>query len=166
MRLRMSSAFNCEWLLSKRIIALIVTATCAFLFASFAHAIDAAPEFSDPAMQARYQHLIGELRCLVCQNETIADSSVQLAGDLRREVRGLVAAGKSDDEIIKFLTDRYGDFVLYNPPFVARTWVLWLAPLFALLLGGIVIVTIIRRRTSLSLDIDGDASDSIEAKVK
>src|SRR6188472_1458828 len=89
----------------------IVTAALAMLLCGRALAIDSAPAFEDPVLLARYQHLTRELRCLVCQNETIADSNAPLAADLRRELRGLIAAGKTDDEVRKFLTDRYGDFV-------------------------------------------------------
>jgi cytochrome c-type biogenesis protein CcmH len=122
-----------------------------------AHAIDSAPAFDDPILQARYQKLTQELRCLVCQNETIADSNVQLAGDLRRELRGLLAAGKSDEEVLKFLTDRYGDFVLYRPPFIARTWVLWATPIVALLGACAIAFVIIKRRAQLPLDDDPEA---------
>ena len=116
----------------------------AILFASQALAID--PErLEDPALQHRYEQLVHQLRCLVCQNETIADSNATLASDLRREVREMMRAGKSDLEIRKFLTDRYGDFVLYLPPVTPRTWVLWAAPAL-LLLGGAAIATLVIRR--------------------
>ena len=105
-------------------------------WAGSAAAIEAERAFADPAMQARYEHLTRELRCLVCQNQTIADSNAGLAVDLRREVRELMEAGKSDDEIYKFLTDRYGDFVLYQPPVKPRTYLLWAAPVL-LVLGGL-----------------------------
>jgi cytochrome c-type biogenesis protein CcmH len=131
---------------------LILSVTLGLLFCGTAHAIDQAPAFDDPALLARYQHLTRELRCLVCQNETIADSNQQLAADLRRELRGLIAAGKTDAEIRKFLTDRYGDFVLYNPPFVVRTWILWLAPALALLGGCAIVIAVVRRRANLPLE--------------
>ncbi len=99
-------------------------------------AIDAAPAFSDPAMQARYEALTRELRCTVCQNQTIADSNATLAQDLRREVRRLMAEGKTDQEIRDFLTARYTDFVLYKPPVTPRTYLLWAAPVL-LLVGGL-----------------------------
>ena len=105
-------------------------------WAGAATAIEAEVAFADPAMQARYEQLTRELRCLVCQNQTIADSNAGLAVDLRREVRELMEAGKSDDEIYKFLTDRYGDFVLYQPPVKPRTYLLWAAPVL-LVLGGL-----------------------------
>lgn len=93
--------------------------------------------FTDPALEARYRVLISELRCLVCQNESLADSHATLAQDLRREVRGMLEAGQSDSAIKAFLTDRYGDFVLYRPPFNWSTALLWLGPLLLLLGAGV-----------------------------
>ena len=89
----------------------------------------------DPQIEQRMQALTQQLRCLVCQNETLADSRADLAEDLRREIREQMKAGKSDREIIAFLTQRYGDFVLYNPPVKATTYLLWFGP-FVLLFGG------------------------------
>jgi cytochrome c-type biogenesis protein CcmH len=91
--------------------------------------------FDDPAQQQRYERLIGELRCLVCQNQSLADSDADLAKDLRDEVYQIIQSGKNEDEAIRFLTDRYGDFVLYRPPFKPVTVLLWLGP-FLLLAGG------------------------------
>lgn len=90
----------------------------------------------DPLVETRLREVSRELRCLVCQNETLADSQAKLAQNLRREVRTLIIDGKSDAEIIDFLTERYGDFVLYDPPFKPYTWLLWLGPGLLLLLGG------------------------------
>lgn len=89
----------------------------------------------DPQIEQRMQALTQQLRCLVCQNETLADSRADLAEDLRREIREQMKAGKSDREIIAFLTQRYGDFVLYNPPVKKTTYLLWFGP-FVLLFGG------------------------------
>ncbi len=89
----------------------------------------------DPQIEQRMQALTQQLRCLVCQNETLADSRADLAEDLRKEIREQMKAGKSDQEIIAFLTQRYGDFVLYKPPVKATTYLLWFGP-FVLLLGG------------------------------
>ncbi len=86
--------------------------------------------------EARYQRLISELRCLVCQNQTIAESNAPLAVDLRTQVQKQLAEGRSDREITGYLTDRYGDFVLYRPPFKANTWLLWAGP-FVVLLGAL-----------------------------
>ena len=119
----------------------------AMLLASQAFAIDAGRAFDDPAEQERYERLIQDLRCLVCQNQSIADSNATLASDLRREVRDLMEAGQSDEQIHRFMTERYGDFVLYRPPVRPRTWLLWSAPVL-LLLGGIgIAVLVITRRT-------------------
>jgi cytochrome c-type biogenesis protein CcmH len=108
--------------------------------------------FEDPQLQARYQALTRELRCPKCQNESIADSPSQIAADFRREVRKLLQAGKTDDEVKAYLTERYGDFVLYRPPFVARTWLLWLAPVVVLLVALGTAAAIVRRRAQLPID--------------
>ena len=101
----------------KALFAMIAALLCAQL----AFAIDTAPAFADPAQQARYERVIRELRCLQCRSETIADSNATLAADLRRQVREMMAAGKSDQEIFQHMVDRYGDYVLYKPPLAART---------------------------------------------
>lgn len=118
-----------------------------------AYAIDEAPAFQDPAMQARYERLARELRCLVCRSETIADSNAPLAADLRRQLRELMAAGQSDAQILQYMTDRYGDYVLYKPPLVPRTWLLWSAP-FLLLLGGVATAIVVIVRKSRLPDTD------------
>lgn len=119
--------------------------------------IDTEAPFDDPQLQARYEALGKELRCLVCQNQSIADSNAGLAKDLRRELRELIEAGKTDDEILKFMTDRYGDFVLYRPPVVPRTWLLWAAPALLLVIGLAIVVAVVRRRSQLPVD---DSPDS------
>jgi cytochrome c-type biogenesis protein CcmH len=93
----------------------------------------------DPQIEQRMRDLTQQLRCLVCQNETLADSHADLAEDLRKQIREQMKAGKSDQEIIAFLTDRYGDFVLYNPPVKRTTYLLWFGP-FVFLAGGTVIL--------------------------
>ena len=118
----------------------------ALLVAVPALAIDAERAFEDPAMQQRYERLTRELRCLVCQNQTIADSNATLAVDLRREVRDMMREGKSDAEITTFLTQRYGDFVLYRPPMTGRTWLLWAAPVLLLLIGFAAAARVIAKR--------------------
>src|SRR6185436_4286906 len=99
----------------------------------------AQPLAEDPQIEKRLQALSQELRCLVCQNETLADSRADLADDLRREIREQMKAGKSDKEIIAFLTQRYGDFVLYRPPVKPTTYLLWFGP-FLLLIGGLFVL--------------------------
>jgi cytochrome c-type biogenesis protein CcmH len=101
---------------------------------------------ADPATEARLRALSQELRCLVCQNQTIADSNADLAVDLRREVRDQILKGRSDTEIKSYLVARYGDFVLYNPPVQANTALLWFGPLALLVTGGLVWWVLIRRR--------------------
>lgn len=110
------------------------------------HADDAAPVASDPALEARVQKLGEELRCLVCQNQNIADSNAELAQDLRREIRGMIKEGKSDKEIIDFMVARYGDFVLYRPPVQGNTLLLWLGPIALLIFGLATLVAYQRRR--------------------
>jgi cytochrome c-type biogenesis protein CcmH len=109
--------------------------------------------FDDPVLQTRYENLNRELRCLVCQNQTIADSNAPLASDLRREVREMIAAGKTDAEIRTFMIDRYGDFVLYRPRMTAGNFLLWGAPVLLLAIGIFAVVRVVRRRATES-DID------------
>lgn len=106
----------------------------------------APPEFSDPQQEVRYWQLLTELRCLVCQNQTLADSGADLAGDLRQETLRLVREGATDEQIIDYMTARYGDFILYSPPFKAKTLLLWLGPLLGLFVVATFIVLKNRRR--------------------
>lgn len=119
-----------------------------------AGAIDTDKAFDDPAMQARYEELIAEVRCLVCQNQNIKDSNVFLAADLRREIRRMMAEGMSDAEIADFLVARYGDFVLYNPRKSGRTLILWITPALLLGAGAVVLVRVISDRMKMSIDDD------------
>jgi cytochrome c-type biogenesis protein CcmH len=100
---------------------------------------EAQPSASDPVLEERVMKLTKELRCLVCQNETLADSRADLAEDLRGQIREQMRAGKSDKEIIAYLTERYGKFILYNPPIDPTTYLLWFGP-FVLLLGGLLLL--------------------------
>jgi len=124
----------------------IVVALLLGLLTLEVQAIDTEEDLPTPELQARYDSLINELRCLVCQNQSIADSNAGLASDLRREVHSMLLAGKTDAEILKFMTDRYGDFVLYRPPFVRRTLLLWLAPALLLGFGLLIAVRVVRGR--------------------
>lgn len=126
------------------------------LLATHARAIENVAPFDDPAMQERYEHIVKELRCLVCQNESIADSNAPLAADLRREVREMMLAGKSDAEIQKFMVDRYGEWILFRPRLLPQTWLLWFAPALLLLLGIVVAVRVVSKRARMSLDDPGD----------
>jgi cytochrome c-type biogenesis protein CcmH len=112
-------------------------------------AIDTERAFEDEAQQSRYERLSRELRCLQCRSETIADSNATLAADLRRQLRELIAAGKTDDEIMQYMTDRYSDYVLYKPPVAPRTWILWAAPVLFVVGGAIAAIVVIRRKSHL-----------------
>ena len=111
-----------------------------------AAANEATPTNLDPVAQKRLIDLASELRCLVCQNQTIADSNAELAVDLRREIREQIKAGKTDAEIRDFMTTRYGDFVLYRPPLKTTTVLLWFGPALLLLAGIVVLVRVMRAR--------------------
>jgi len=117
-----------------------------------APALDAQGQLSNPKLQARFEQIAKELRCLVCQNESIADSNADLARDLRRQVREMLIAGKSDDAIFSFMTDRYGEFVRFAPPLTPKTALIWGAPFVMLLLGGTIIYRVARQRSRMPLD--------------
>jgi cytochrome c-type biogenesis protein CcmH len=103
-------------------------------------------QLPDPEQQKTYESLTSQLRCLVCQNQTIADSNAELAGDLRRQVFEMLQQGKSKEDIVQFMTDRYGDFVLYNPPFKGKTSLLWAGPVTFLIIGFAVVFWFIRQK--------------------
>ena len=127
-----------------------------FLIAPLATAIDSEQAFDDPALQARYERLIAEVRCVTCQNQNIRDSNAFIAADLRREIRRLLSEGKSDSEVADFLVERYGDFVLYRPRLQGTTLVVWIVPIALLLFGVFAFVRVIRHRAALP----NDESDS------
>ena len=107
---------------------------------------EAKPSEFDPAANPRVHNIASQLRCLVCANETIAESNAQLAVDLRREVAEQVKAGRTDDEVVAFMVERYGDYVLFKPPFKAKTWLLWLGPIAFVFLAFWGMVRIVRIR--------------------
>ena len=117
-------------------------------------AIDTGKAFDDPELQARYDKMISEVRCLKCQNQSIKDSNVFLASDLRREIRRLIAEGKTDAEIQDFLVTRYGEFALYRPRIAGKTLILWIAPFLLVLLGIFAMFRILRHRMSMPVDDD------------
>ena len=125
----------------------------ALLLSGPAWAGEARPLGDDPAVEERLKHLAVELRCLVCQNQTLADSNAPLAEDLRREVREMIVKDMSDKEIIEFLVSRYGDFVLYRPPLKTTTTLLWVGPFVLLLGGGIALVVALKRRGKKVADV-------------
>jgi cytochrome c-type biogenesis protein CcmH len=138
----------------RRFLIAVALACCAQL----APAGEAAPLAADPVAEKRLQKLSEELRCLVCQNQNIADSNAELAQDLRREIRGMIKEGKSDKEIVDFMVARYGDFVLYRPPFKAVTVVLWAGPLLLMLIGVVALGRYLRQRNQRVTD-DAPLSD-------
>ena len=145
--------------MSKSLTVLVRTLLAALLLALAGHAlaIDTEKAFEDPALQARYEQINRELRCLVCQNQTIADSNATLAGDLRREVREMIAAGRTDDEIREFMIERYGDFVLYRPRMTAANFLLWAAPVLLLLVGTFIGIRYVRRQ---AMEVDTDSPEA------
>ena len=143
----------------------ILLTLCLLLLTGFSFAKEAVPMAEDPVLEARLMKISKELRCLVCQNETLADSHADLAKDLRREVRELISQGKTDEQIKVHLTQRYGDFVLYKPRVNAKTWLLWFGP-FLMLFGAAVGVGIFirqRRRALLEEPLTAEETARIKA---
>lgn len=139
-------------------------ALLALLVTTSAWPADTPLGFTDPAKQARYESLLTELRCLVCQNQSLADSHAELAQDLRDEVYGMLDQGLDDAAIIDFLVARYGDFVLYRPPLKATTWALWLSP-FALVAIAAVVVLRRARRPPASAALDPAERERLAALI-
>jgi cytochrome c-type biogenesis protein CcmH len=128
--------------------------------------VGAAQEF-DPAIEARLRTLAKELRCVQCQSETLADSAAPLAVDMRREIRDMIRAGKSDAEIKQFLVARYGEFVLYRPPVKVTTLALWLGPFVLLLLGTLVLFVLVRwRQRQAEAPLDEAANRRAESLLR
>jgi cytochrome c-type biogenesis protein CcmH len=123
-----------------------------------AQAIDFEGPLPNPEMQARFEKITNELRCLVCQNQTIADSNAELAQDLRAQTRQMLLDGATDEEVRTYMTERYGDFVLYRPPLNQKTMVLWFAPALLVVGGGLVMFAVVRRR-SLAGDVPEEGED-------
>ena len=124
------------------------------------YALDNRELLDDPKQQALYERLTEEVRCLVCQNQTIKDSNAFLAANLKREIRRLMVEGKTDTEIYDFLVARYGDFVLYSPRKSGKTLVLWIAPFLFVAVGGVVALTVVRGRMTMSTDDDTDSDQA------
>jgi len=144
-----------------RLIALLLLS----LPAVVAYAKDARPAAADPVLEKRVMALSSELRCLVCQNQTIADSNADLAADLRKEIREKMQQGSTDSEILDFMVARYGDFVLYRPPLKITTLLLWFGPLLLLGGGALVLVRLVRRRRPAADTEMTDAQRSQAAKL-
>ena len=135
----------------------IVTGFALLILSAIALTSTAQEGFDDPAMNDRYRDLIQSIRCMKCQNQSIADSPIDVAADLRRQVREMMVDGRSDQEIKNYLASRYGDFILYQPPFKPSTWLLWAAPGLLLVGGAIVFARTVRNRMQQPLDEELDA---------
>ena len=149
------AGFAASKLLRRLLLALALALACihAPLFAQVA--TNAAPlQFRDAAEERRFHALTSELRCVMCQNQSLADSNAQIAHDLRAEVLDLMHQGRSDAEIKRFLVQRYGEFVLYRPQVEAATWLLWFGPLLLLAVGGFAVARIVRRRSRAAAPAD------------
>jgi cytochrome c-type biogenesis protein CcmH len=143
---------------------ILAIALCMLSF-GFSFAKDAAPLADDPVTEQRLISISEEMRCLVCQNESLAGSRSDLANDLRREIRTLIQEGKSDEQIRSFMVERYGDFVLYRPPVKPITWLLWIGPFVILLIGILGLLTYLRRRNSAvtTIALSDDDNKKIDA---
>jgi cytochrome c-type biogenesis protein CcmH len=143
---------------------IFLIALCALSFSS-SFAKDATPLADDPVLEQRLISISEEMRCLVCQNESLAGSRSDLANDLRREIRTLIKEGKSDDQIRYFMVERYGDFVLYRPPVKPITWLLWIGPFVILLIGIAGLLTYLRRRNNAvsNITLSDDDNKRIDA---
>jgi len=145
--------------------ALLVLVASLGAAAAPAVAREAAPLADDPVIEKRLMALAEELRCLVCQNQSLADSHADLAADLRQEIREMMQQGRSDKEIVDYLVARYGDFVLYRPPFKATTALLWAGPALLVVAGGSMLTVALRRRRGALAD-DAPLSEEEQARVK
>jgi cytochrome c-type biogenesis protein CcmH len=125
-------------------------------------AIDSEQAFDDPVLQARYEKLVAEVRCVTCQNQNIKDSNAFIASDLRREIRRMIGEGQSNEEIKDFLVARYGDFVLYRPRFEGKTLALWIAPFLLVLFGGFALVRVVRHRMTLPMDDEPGSNGGLQ----
>jgi cytochrome c-type biogenesis protein CcmH len=144
--------------------SILLIALCVFSF-SLSFAKDAVPLADDPVIEQRLISISEEMRCLVCQNESLAGSRSDLANDLRREIRTLIKEGKSDDQIRSFMVERYGDFVLYRPPVKPITWLLWIGPFIILLIGIAGLLIYLRRRNNAvsNIPLSDDDNKKIDA---
>jgi cytochrome c-type biogenesis protein CcmH len=144
-----------------KFVLLILLLTCI----APAYAKEAQPSADDPVLEERVMNLSKELRCLVCQNETLADSRADLAVDLRGQIREQMKAGKSDKEIIAYLTDRYGKFILYNPPVEPTTYLLWFGPFILLLAGLTILFRYLKQRRELIVEAPLSDGDRLRAEA-
>jgi len=145
----------------------VVLGSCLLAACLSLPAKEATPEAADPALEARMQRIAVELRCLVCQNQTIADSPAGLSDDLRRDIREQLQRGATDEQVVQYMTERYGDFIRYRPAMKGSTIALWVGPL-VLLVGGVgVLVFALRRRAKLAPDrFEPDDDDEAAEEVR
>jgi cytochrome c-type biogenesis protein CcmH len=136
---------------------------CLSIWMPLAIAAEAQPASEDPVLEARMLRITTELRCLVCQNQTIADSHADLAVDLRKQVREMLQAGQNEQQITDYMTARYGDFVLYRPPFKATTALLWIGPGIMVVLGLAGLVFVLRRRSRMPAEQFDAEEDVVDA---
>ena len=137
--------------------SILIALTLLLSFNSSLYAAVEIKKFENPQQEERYKKLIDELRCLVCQNQNLADSNASLAVDLRKQVYKMINEGQSDKEILDFMVTRYGDFVLYRPPFKTSTFFLWVGPFIIFIIGVFVLIRFIRqRKTVVSTLTDND----------
>lgn len=134
-----------------------------FISAAVLNAAVEINQFESQQQELRYKNLINELRCLVCQNQNLADSNAPLAQDLRKKVYQMIRAGKNDDAILDFMVTRYGDFVLYRPPFNATTYLLWVGPFIILIIGLFVLLRFIAQRKK---SVATELTDNEKEKLK
>ena len=151
-----------EWLVRivRRSARAVAMAFLVLVFIVPSSAVEAPAAAENPEIEARMMAVATELRCLVCQNQTIADSHAGLAEDLRRQIREMLAKGKSEREILDYMTERYGDFVLYRPPFKPATALLWIGPALLMAVALTALATVLRRRQRMSAEVfDPDTPD-------
>ena len=129
---------------------------------NISHAAVEVLKFSSPKQELRYKDLINELRCLVCQNQNLAGSDAGLAKDLRKQVYKMISEGKTDKEILDFMVTRYGDFVLYRPPFKTSTLILWIGPFIIFFIGLYVLVGFIKQRKNVVTDLSNDEKEKLK----
>ena len=142
---------------------LIIILSMLFLLNPFIYAAVEIRQFQNLEHEQRYKNLINEFRCVVCQNQNIADSNAALAKDLRKQVYKMINAGKSDDEIMEFMVTRYGDFVLYRPQFNSMTFLLWVGPFIIFIIGLYILISFIRQRKEVVVT---DLSNTDKEKLK
>ena len=138
-----------------------------FLLNPTSYAAVEVKQFKKPEHEQRYKKLINEFRCVVCQNQNIADSNAELAKDLRKQVFKMINTGKSDDEIMEFMVTRYGDFVLYRPQFNSMTFLLWVGPFIIFVIGLTILVSFVRQRKSVVVtDISNEDKEKLKQLLK